>query len=185
MTWLIKYRWLLAAVVGLIGGVALCQFWPRTEFEIPIRAMATDRIDTFGMATGALDTELEAVYFLDFLTGQLTAVVVGKQGGIFGTLQADAARDLQVDPQKNPKFMMVTGFANLRRSGSRLQWGTALCYVAEVTTGQVVAYAVQWSPTMYQSGQPSLASLVKVGTGSFRAASAELSCPPYACDKIR
>ena len=68
------------AVVGLIGGVALCQFWPRTEFEISF-AMATDRIDTFGMATGALDTELEAVYFLDFLTGQLTAVVVGKQGG--------------------------------------------------------------------------------------------------------
>ena len=168
MMWWKKCRWLVAAFVGLIGGVALCQLWPRTSFEIPIRAMATDRIDTYGMATGALDSELEAVYFLDFLTGQLTAVVVGKQGGIFGTLQADAARDLQVDPQKNPKFMMVTGFANLRRSGSRLQWGSALCYVAEVTTGQVVAYAVQWSPTMYQSGQPPLATLVRVGTGSFR-----------------
>jgi hypothetical protein len=170
MAWWKKYRWLFAVSVGLVGGVALCQFWPRNSFEIPIRAMATDRIDTYGMATGALDSELEAVYFLDFLTGQLTAVVVGKQGGIFGVLQADVAGDLRVDPQKNPKFMMVTGFANLRRAGSRLQFSSALCYVAEVTTGQVAAYAVQWSPTMYQSGQPAMASLLCVGKGSFRGA---------------
>jgi hypothetical protein len=169
MTWWKQYRWLVAVFVGLIGGIAVAQLWPRNELEIPIRAMATDRIDTYGMATGALDSELEAVYFLDFLTGQLSAMVVGKQGGIFGPLQADVARDLQVDPQKNPKFMMVTGFANLRRSGSRLQWSGAVCYVAEVTTGQVAAYAIQWSPTMYQSGQLPLAALVKVGTGSFRA----------------
>ena len=109
MAWWKQYRWLVAVLVGLVGGVALCQFWPRTEFEIPIRAMATDRIDTYGMATGPLDSELEAVYFLDFLTGQLTAVVAGKQGGIFGTLQANVAADLHVDPQRNPKFMMVTG----------------------------------------------------------------------------
>jgi hypothetical protein len=177
MAWWKKYRWLIAAVVGLIGGVAVCQCWPRTAFEIPIRAMATDRIDTFGMATGPLDTELEAVYFLDFLTGQLSVVVVGKQGGISGALQANVAADLRVDPQKNPKFMMVTGFANLRRAGTRLQWSTGICYVAEVTTGQVAAYAVQWSPTMYASGQPPMASLKLVGVGAFRAGVGEGTTP--------
>jgi hypothetical protein len=178
MAWWKKCRWLVAVLIGLIGGVAVCQLWPRTSFEIPIRAMATDRIDTYGMATGALDSELEAVYFLDFLTGQLTAVVVGKQGGISGVLQADVAAALRVDPQKNPKFMMVTGFANLRRAATRLQYSSALCYVAEVTTGQVAAYVVQWSPTMYASGQPPMAYMQLVGIGSFRPGAGVPMMPP-------
>ena len=80
-------------------------------------------------------------------------MVLGKQGGISGAFQTNVAADLQVDPQKNPKFMMVTGFANLRRGGTRLQWSNGICYVAEVTTGQggrlrraVVAHDVPVGP---------------------------------------
>ena len=58
---------------------------------------------------------------------------------------------------------MVTGMANLRRGGgTRLQPSTAMCYVAEVTSGKVAAYAIPWSPTMYAAGQMQSGALVLV-----------------------
>ena len=51
--------------------------------------------------------------------------------------------------------MMTTGMANLRRAGgSRYAVERSMCYVAEVTSGKVAAYAIPWSPTMYAAGQP-------------------------------
>ena len=161
-----QYGWLVAVGIGLAAGLALSGFWPHT----PLYAVATDRLDTVGMATGPLDAEVEAVYFLDFLTGDLRAVVLGKQGGAWtGFFQANVAADLGIDPQKNPKYMKVTGMANLRRSGgSRLQPSSAMCYVAEITSGKVAAYAVPWSPSMYAAGQPQNWELKMVGVTRFR-----------------
>ena len=56
------------------GGLVLSGLWPQT----PLHATATDRSDTFAIATGAVDDDTEAVYFLDFLTGDLRAVVLGR-----------------------------------------------------------------------------------------------------------
>jgi len=163
-----QYRWLVAVVIGLVGGFALSGLWPHT----PLYALATDRTETFGMATGLLDTQsdVEAVYFLDFLTGDLRAVVLGKQPGTWtGFFQANVSADLGIDRQRNPKFLMVTGMASLRRGGgSRLQPSSAICYVAEVTTGKVAAYAVLWSPSMYAAGQPQSGRLRCVGVTQFR-----------------
>jgi hypothetical protein len=161
-----QYGWLAAAVIGVVGGLVLSGYWPQT----PLHAMATDRTETFGMATGPLDAEVEAVYFLDFLTGDLRAVVLGKQPGVWsGFFQANVAADLGIDRQRNPKFLMVTGMASLRRGGgSRLQPSSGICYVAEVGTGKVAAYAVPWSPTMYAAGQPQSWALKLIGVTRFR-----------------
>jgi hypothetical protein len=163
-----QYRWLVAVVVGVLGGFALSGFWPHT----PLYAVATDRVDTFGMATGPVDSEVEAVYFLDFLTGDLRAVVMGKQPNTWtGFYQGNVAADLGIDPQQNPKYLMVTGICSIRRSGgARLQPSSALCYVAELTSGQVAAYAIPWSPSMYAAGQPQNAPLKCVGVTRFRQA---------------
>jgi hypothetical protein len=122
------------------------------------------------MATGPLDTDVEAVYLLDFLTGELKAIVLGKQPGTFsGFFMANVAKDLGIDPQKNPKFLMVTGMVGLRRGGgNRAQLSNAICYVAEITSGKLAAYAVQWSPSMYSSGQAQNGQLFLVGETRFR-----------------
>jgi hypothetical protein len=161
-----QYRWLVAAAVGLLGGLAVSGFWPHT----PLYAVATDRIDTYGMATGPLDSDVEAVYFLDFLTGDLRAVVLGKQPGTWtGFFQANVSADLGINARQNPKFMMVTGQCMLRRGGgSRLQPSNAMCYVAETVSGKVAAYAIPWSPSMYAAGQPQNQALVLVGVTRFR-----------------
>ena len=46
-----QYRWLIAMGIGLVGGLILSGLWPHT----PLYAVATDRVDTFAMATGPLD----------------------------------------------------------------------------------------------------------------------------------
>ncbi len=156
-----QHRWLIAVAMGFVGGVVLSGVWPQT----PLYAVATDRIDTFGMATGPVDNEVEAVYFLDFLTGDLKAWVLGKQPLTWtGYFYRNVAVDLGVDPQKNAKYLMTTGLASLRRAGgSRYQWSASMCYVAEVTSGKVVAYSIPWSATMYAAGQPQSAELKPVG----------------------
>jgi len=162
------FCWCFAVAVALAAGFVLggLGVWPHT----PMHAMATDRVDTFAIATGALDNEVEAVYFLDFLTGELHATALGKQaGGWTGNFHANVANDLKVDLQRNPKFMMVTGMAALRRvGGSQLQPSFAICYVAELTTGKVAAYVVPWSPSMYKASQMQTRPLELVGITRFR-----------------
>ncbi len=161
-----QFRWLLAVGMGFVGGMVLSGVWPQT----PLYAVATDRVDTFGMATGPVDTQVEAVYFLDFLTGDLRAWVLGKQPSNrqptwLGYFEYNVAADLGIDPQKNAKYLMTTGMVNLRRAGgSRLQWSASVCYVAEVTSGKVGAYAIPWNANMYDSGLGQNGSLVRAGT---------------------
>jgi hypothetical protein len=146
-----KLRWPAAMAIGLAAGLVLSGFWPYT----PLHAVSTDRADTFAMATGPVDGKVEAVYFLDFLTGDLGALVLGETGGTWsGSFTYNVSRDLAVDPQKNPKFMMVTGMATIRRAGgTRLQPSAAACYVAEINSGLVAAYGIPWSPQAYNAGQ--------------------------------
>jgi hypothetical protein len=67
-----QLAWLIA---GLIGGVLLAGIWPTQ----PTFATATDRLEQFGIATGFTDEGLEGVYILDFVTGQLQALVIHRQ----------------------------------------------------------------------------------------------------------
>jgi hypothetical protein len=171
MTCSTQYRWLVAVAIGLVGALALSGLWPHA----PLYALATDRTETYGMATGPVDVEVEAVYFLDFLTGDLKAIVLGQQPGTWtGFFRANVAADLQIDPQKNPKFMMVTGMIALRRGGgSRLQPSNSVCYVAEITTGKVAAYAIAWSPSMYKANQPQSGELKCIAITRFRTPTGE------------
>ena len=139
--------------------------WPQTA----LHATATDRTDTYAMATGMVDEDVEAVYFLDFLTGELRALVMGKQvGGISGIYTFNVASHLGIDPAKNPRYMMVTGMVSLRRGGSRMQAGRAVVYVAEITSGKMGAYAIPWNPSLAAAGQTMTLSLVPVAVYQFR-----------------
>ena len=59
--------------VGLCLGLVFAGIFPHT----PLHATSNDRYDDFAIATGAVDESTEAIYFLDFLTGDLKAAAVG------------------------------------------------------------------------------------------------------------
>lgn len=162
----------LALGLGLLIGLGWSSVWPAA----PLHAVATDRVDGFAVATGPIDDEIEAVYFLDFLTGDLRAAVVSRQSGKFNAFyQANVAQILGVDLSKNPRFMLVTGLADIRRGGPRMQVGRSAVYVAEVTTGKVAALAVPWGPTTASAGQLIQQPLLLMDVTTFRAAGGNLA----------
>ena len=106
--------------LGVSCGLAMSGFWSTA----PLHATATDRQETFAMSTGMLEGGFEAIYTLDFLTGDLRgAVPAFNNPRAFSALYAhNVMQDLGVDIGKNPKFMIVTGTATLRSGGLVPVW---------------------------------------------------------------
>jgi len=178
----VKSSPLVWLAIGLVGGLIVGGLWPQT----PLHAVATDRLDSFAMATGPVDEDAEAVFFLDFLSGDLRAVVLGKQVGKFTAFFAhNVLNDLGVNPANNPRFMMVTGLNNLRRGAAHVAYSRSLVYVAEVTTGKVAAYALPWTPVMHGPAAGGPKPFIPLDVTRFRAAPGPVGGPVVPPSKER
>jgi len=155
--------WLL---LGLFLGVGLMQLnrtspqddWlARCLAERGVSASATHGQDNFAIATGVVDESTEALYFLDFLTGELKAAALNRMNGKFTAffLNKNVFKDLGVDitTVKNPRFLMATGAIDLRRGSTpALKFGNGVVYVTELSGAKIAAYAIPWNSTAYASG---------------------------------
>ena len=134
--------------LGLLAGLLVAGFWP----SVPLHAVATDKIENFSMATGHVE-EYEAVYFLDHLTGDLHAYVIGRMASSgFGVLQhsfRNVLQDFKTEGEKTPKFLMATGICDLNRGGrgGAIMPSRSVLYVADVTSGMAAAYAMPFNAT--------------------------------------
>ena len=153
-------------VAGLVVGMLLAGYWP----NVHLHAVATDRTDGFAMATGSCDESVEAVYFLDFLTGDLSAAVVSKQNGHFNAFYThNVLADLGLNPAKPPRFLLTTGTVDLRRTGGKTTaLSRSLVYVAELQCGKVAAYAIPWSSSAWNAGQTLRGEFTLLDVGRFR-----------------
>ena len=156
--------------LGLLAGLMVAGFWP----SVPLHAVSTDKIDTFSMATGHVE-DYEAVYFLDHLTGDLRAYVVGRNRAGFGILQfsyRNVLQDFKGDGDKAHKFLMVTGTADLNRGGRAANAlpSRSVLYVADVSSGMAGVYAIPFSPQMHTAGQYNETPLALICGISFRKA---------------
>lgn len=170
-----RRSWVVWFALGTICGLLATGFWPNT----PLHAVATDHSDTCVMATGMVDDSVEAVFLLDFLTGTLRGAVISNQSrGFQAVYETNVLADLaasvtalnvkvkaenvarkkqgaparpDVQLPQSPKFLMVTGISDLRRGAARLRPGRSVVYVAEVSTGLVLAYVVPWSPEQHSN----------------------------------
>ncbi|TWT43450.1 hypothetical protein [Botrimarina hoheduenensis] len=135
---------------------------------IEAHASASVAQENFVLATGTIDEGLEAVFFLDFLTGDLKGAVINeRQAGFNGLFEYNVTGDFGAAGVKNAKYLMVTGEArNLRQAGGRL--GHTILYIVEATSGQMAAYAVPWNPALYAAGKPQKGSFVRIGAGQLR-----------------
>jgi hypothetical protein len=128
--------------LGILIGFILTSIMPAR----PLHAVATQGQDGFALCTGAIDTNLEGVYFLDYLTGNLKGAVISLATGRFTTFyEYNVLKDFQMDATKSPKFLMVTGQAALRRGPSQVQPGLSMIYITELNSGICAAYAVPWA----------------------------------------
>src|SRR5262249_3403110 len=132
-----NYKRLGWVSLGVLIGALLSVFMPAQ----PLHAVATHGQEGFALATGLLDNSVEGVYFLDGLTGVLKGAALNINTYSFTSVfETNVINDLKLDVAKSPKFLMVTGLAELRRGPSQFQPGQAVIYIAEVNSGILAAY---------------------------------------------
>jgi hypothetical protein len=125
--------------------------------ELRLKAMASHGAETFAIATGAIDEEAEALFTLDFLTGDLQGFVLnprtGKQSGWFKT---NVAKDLPVEKGKKPSYLLVTGQMNWAAAniGGNTRPADSLVWVADANTGVFAAYTIPWTRALSVSVVP-------------------------------
>jgi hypothetical protein len=157
-------------VLGVVLGALLTASWHGAVSVPRAQAVATHGSDNFAIATGLIDNQIEALYFLDFLTGDLRATIVNRRSASFSSFfEYNILNDFQGigDP---PRFLMVTGAGDLPQGRAGTQIGKSLIYIAEATTGQVAAYVLPYNSTLHASGAPQSGTFIKVASGSFRSA---------------
>ena len=136
--------------LGLVAGLCVAYFWPHEMAQ----AVATDRDDKFAVCTVETQTSFgqpEAVFVLDFLTGRLTGAMLSQQSYAFTNFWfRNIAADFQLDAAAatKAKYAIIPGNAYLT-SGGGATLSTGVLYVAEMTSGKVIAYsfAVRTSKT--------------------------------------
>lgn len=135
----VRTAWLVAALMlGIIIGGLLP--------ESPLHATATDRAENFAMATGNIDEGIDAIYTLDFLTGDLQAYVLNPTTRSFSSwYKRNILQDLGLGQGQAPKLVMVTGNADLRSGGGNAQYGSSVLYVAELSKGLLGVYALPFN----------------------------------------
>src|SRR5262249_19104646 len=80
------------------------------------------------------------------LTGVLKGAALNVNNYQFTSVfETNVIKDLQLDNAKSPKFLMVTGLAELRRGPSQFQPGIAIIYIMELNSGTLAAYGVRWN----------------------------------------
>jgi hypothetical protein len=152
-------------VLGLIVGLNIQGLWP----NVPLHATATEGLDKFAIATGMVSDNVEALYFLDYLTGDLKAAVINPKTGKFNALFSyNIAGDFGAG--KNPRYLMVTGLTQIPRGRAGYQYADSSVYIAEASSGQVAAYTIPWNTTFQAAGKPQQAALVPLDRIEMRTA---------------
>lgn len=136
--------------LGLVAGLIVAQLWPSE----PALATATDRSDQFAVSVGPsnISQPSDAMYVLDFLTGDLKGAAINASTGKFTQFYyRNILADFGLDPQVKAKWTMVAGNTTLNSGGGGTAAPTVL-YISELNSGRVVAYGYMSQETQVPQG---------------------------------
>lgn len=140
---------LFAGFGSYFGSRAASTTQETKPFEIPmeLRAGTSSRTDSLSMATGLIDNNVEGLWVLDHLTGNLQCWVLGPRTGAVGAIYAtNITKDLGIGRAGEAELMMVTGnfLWDGGNTGNNIP-GQSICYVGDAKTGNVVGYGVLYN----------------------------------------
>ncbi len=165
---------LLVGVGMMIGTLTTIRHSPRPQVQIPetiLHATASHSGKSFAMATGYIDTDIEGLFTLDYLTGDLKCWVLNPrapQVGWAGGFQHNVIGDLGVQQGKDPNYVMVTGQASFQRGGATQSPASCAVYVADANTGNFAAYTVMWNRTLGKTGTLQQGPFTRILVGKAR-----------------
>jgi len=150
----------LVAVAFVAGGIL-----GRGAFSLELpraRAMTALSDESFAVCTTPIDGNIDAIFMLDFQTGDLTGGVLNQNTAKFTTsYRHNVLNDLGFKPGqvKEPRFLIVPGRASFAgNAGNRM--AQSVLYVTDVGTGVTVAYGIPWSPQQASSPKAVVAELL-------------------------
>jgi hypothetical protein len=136
---------------------------PKWE-DLHLKAMASHGADTFAIATGPVDDEVEGLFTLDFLTGDLQCFVPNpRTGGVGGWFKTNIANDMSIEKGKKPSYLIATGGFNFSMSTGNQRPANSLVYVADANTGEVACYTFPWNKSATSAGVAQATPMQLVG----------------------
>jgi len=142
-----------AVVVGMVIGSRWLTA-PASPWQgLPaVHAVSANSDEAFAVCTAPVDGSNEGFFVLDFQTGDLSGGVLNQSTGTFsGAYRCNVLTDLGFEPgaAKQPRFLLVSGMSNLRRSQAG-PLGQSVLYVTDSSTGRTAAYGIPWNSQQAQ-----------------------------------
>jgi hypothetical protein len=138
----------------------------RGQGELRLKAMATHGSETFAIATGRIDDEVEGLFCLDYLTGDLSCFVLSPRAkGFAGLFKTNIVKDLPPEKGKKAAYIMVTGGINFRGNPNAPQ---SVVYVADANSGVWAAYSFPWAKGASAAGVTQAQQMVLISGGKAR-----------------
>ena len=166
----------LLVVVGIaLGALVAARQGNTSQLVFPetaIHASASQAGKTMAVATGLVDSNVEGLFTLDFLTGDLQCTVISVRGQLShrfsGVFKTNIVKDLGIGAVK-PDYLMVTGAAKFRGAAGQRP-GVSVVYVIDASTGNFVAYGIPWNSTIAATGGNQQGPLFLLDRGQARTA---------------
>ncbi|RCS40757.1 hypothetical protein DTL42_25685 [Bremerella cremea] len=153
------------AILGMTVGFN----WQSPAREIPINASTAASSETMCAATGRIDEEMEGLFTLDCLTGDLQCAIINSQTAKFaGLFRANVLNDLGLDATKKPSYLLLTGNASFRATTGNSRPADCVAYVVDASTGRFVAYGIAWNRNISARGGQQSGVLMPLDKGTAR-----------------
>ncbi|MEL7499978.1 MAG: hypothetical protein AAFN77_20410 [Planctomycetota bacterium] len=163
------------AGVGAYVGTKVAQPQPQIDLPLQLNAATGARSKSLSMATGSIDGDVEGLWILDHVTGNLQCWVLNaRTGGVGAIYSTNVAGDLATGKAGDSELMMVTGV--FLWDGGKLgnaRPGQSICYVADSKTGNVVGYGFAFNNQAKKQGAIQYGPLQLICSGKARTGSVE------------
>ncbi|MDP6467513.1 MAG: hypothetical protein QF918_07230 [Pirellulaceae bacterium] len=163
----------LCVGVGMLIGALVSQQGQSSKQGFPVEllhASATDSTSTMAISTGHIADNIEGLFVLDFITGNLQCEVLNSRtGGAGGLFRHNVSLDLGVQQGKQPRYLMATGVADFRvQAGGNLRPAGCIVYVADANSGRYAAYMLPWNKAAAQQNVNQVYPMKLLWTGNVR-----------------
>ncbi|MCA9189236.1 MAG: hypothetical protein R3E01_06365 [Pirellulaceae bacterium] len=148
--------------------------FPVAEFPIPniaLTPVSATATDSFAAATGPVSEDVDGLFLLDYLTGELQCLALSRQTGTFtARFNINVFAHLGIDRSKRPNFLMLTGTVAFPRGTTPARPAESVVYVVDANTGHYAAYGIPWREEMYDRNMPQQGQLRFLQGGIARSA---------------
>ena len=124
--------------------------------------------DAFAVCTGPV-SDGEGLFMLDFVTGELTCVVLHPRTGKFlARFSTNIVANFPTDATKKPRYLLTAGAMDFRGGGAANRFGQSIIYVIDANTGTFAAYGIPWNNNLWNNGSPMMLQLTLLDAGRAR-----------------